>query len=155
MWHELLVEIPFFQLQPCPPCIASCIRLSMVIKAGWTAFLSFLAIRAGSRCFTELGRSRFARPRLQRARRLSSNMHSRTWASAFSPHSGDVQVSPRNNGLSGHGVFSEHAQRDLPADLELLDVSAGYVHTCAKGADGQCVCFGDGSFGQCDAPEDL
>ena len=123
------------------------------MKAGWTAFSAFLAIRPCSWCLTELGQSRFARPPLQRVRCWCSR---RTRTSAFPPPAGIVQLSSncivRKNGLAACGEFSEHAQRDLPANLGLLQVFAGHLHTCAVRADGQLVCFGNNRDRQCDCP---
>ena len=149
-----------FRLPPPLWSIASYIHLSMAVKAGlalatifWThmsASQSFLAIRPGSWCVHALGQSRLARPRLQRVRCGSSDMHTRTLA--FSPRSGSVQVSStgvvRKNGLSACGAFSDHAQRLKPA----LAVSAGEHHTCAVWTDGQLICFG---LRRCDVPTDL
>ena len=152
-----------FQLPPPLWSIASYIHLSMAMKAGlalatlfWTqmsASQSFLGIRPGSWCVHAPVQSRLARPRLQRVRCGSSNMHTRTFA--FSPRSGSVQVSSsgvvRKNGLSACGAFSDHAQRLKP----VLAVSSGEHHTCAVRTDGQLVCFGFSPCGRCDVPTDL
>ena len=134
-----------------------------------TAFQAFLAIRPGSWCVSALGQSRFARPRLQRVRCLSSHMHRRTRTSpAFSPGAGNIQVSSkcivRKNGLSACFGLRQHGQHDVPAEMgPVLAVSAGLKpwvtgHTCAVLSDGRLVCFGDdrcNRCGQCDVPADL
>ena len=44
----------------------------------------------------------------------------------------------------------------MPTDLgAVVAVSAGEDHTCAVRSDGQLVCFGANSYGQCDVPTDL
>ena len=48
-------------------------------------------------------------------------------------------------------------QRDVPTHVRaaVVAVSAGYHYTCAVRSDGQLVCFGATSCGQCDVPTDL
>ena len=38
---------------------------------------------------------------------------------------------------------------------QILAVAVGSCHTCAVRGDGQLVCLGDNSYGQCDVPADL
>ena len=141
-----------FHLQAHPHwIISSCIHHSMAMKAGlafaffsWAQrapFQSFLAVRSGFCGVPAQGQSRFAG---------QNKMNRRTRTCTFSPCSGDVRVS--NSCVVRKSVFSGHVKRGLQA---VLAASAGQYHTCAVRSDGQLVCFGSNTYGQCDVPADL
>ncbi|OLQ00778.1 putative E3 ubiquitin-protein ligase HERC4 [Symbiodinium microadriaticum] len=62
----------------------------------------------------------------------------------------------QNKRLLRFGLIAKR-QRDVPTHVgaAVVAVSAGTLHTCAVRSDGQLVCFGDNSDGQCDVPTDL